>query len=180
MEQVETVRNTGASITSTTKIYWKNDNLRIEKYAVSGSTIQIKHGRDFYVYVPAQKAAQKVVVSAGQMMSVEQMFKNKMKITEGGKKIGAGLVAGVTCDIYSIPAKGRSSKVYVSTDSRFPIPLKIETTAGSMSEVSDTTSLKLNTSISDSMFTLPKGTKLVTQSPKATKRSPGQQSHKKH
>ena len=57
LEQVQSVKNTGASQTSTTKIYWKNDGIRIEQYTPNGLSIEIVKGRTMYSYIPDQKSA---------------------------------------------------------------------------------------------------------------------------
>lgn len=150
-------------MTQTTKMYWSGDRMRTEQYSVNGQTVEIKNGRNFYLYVPAKKAAVKTTLPAG-ASTVQQTIKSLAKPVKGGKKIGAGSVAGLKCDIYRVTPKGGSSAtVYVSTDPRLPIPLKVIVSAGGVRQITDTKVVKLNNSISNSMFSLPRGVKVKEQ-----------------
>jgi len=174
VQQIETIKNTGASNTVTVKLYWKNDSLRVERYTIDGLRVEIKKGRELYEYLPSQKAAMKIVLPESQSQTVEQIMLSKASVVKSGKKVGSAKVNGFPCDVYTGGEGGRSGKVYLSTDSRFPLPLKMEISSGSASQITETTEVKLNTAVSDSMFTLPKGTTVKTQSlnaPKAPKRS---------
>lgn len=169
--QTQTIRNTGASLTSTKKMYWKGDNVRIEQYTIDGLNVEIKKGREIYQYIPEQKAALKIVVPADKAVTVQQLLQSEAKAPSGGKKIGTKLVAGIKCDVYSLSRNGQSAKVYMSTDPRFPLPLMTEVKAGTVTQVTETKSIKLNASISNTLFTLPKGTKVKVQSLTAPKPS---------
>ncbi|HEY3297971.1 MAG TPA: hypothetical protein VGK34_04875, partial [Armatimonadota bacterium] len=138
LEQTLTVRETGASMTSSLKVFWKNDSMRIEQYEISGRSVQIMNGRDIYQYIPSKKMALKMTMPPGKEVSVKQVLEANLSAAKGGKKIGSAVVAGIKCDVFSVTGKGSGrSKVYVSTDSRFPVPLKSESVAGSASQVTE-------------------------------------------
>lgn len=167
MERTMTVRATGASAVETEKFYWKNDKLRAEKFSITGELIQIKDGKTIYLYQPAAKEAMKAVISDKAAKTVQQMLAEEAVSLKGGKKVGTARVAGFPCDVYILSKKvgsaTRSAKAYLCTDPRLPIPLKIEITMGKITQIIETRNVKLNPSLSDSMFALPKGTKVTSQ-----------------
>lgn len=172
LERVITSRNTGASSMQTEKMYWEGDRIRMERYSVAGLSVQIKNGNTLYMYSPAEKKAIKITASGKESRTVQDMLQMIAGSTKGGKKVGAGTVVGIKCDVYMIPVPGSkmSAKVYVSTDSRLPLPLKMQMSTGSGSQTIETRKLKLNYNVPDSMFSLPKGTKIeekkLPQAPK--------------
>ena len=165
MERVITTRNVGASATQTEKYYWEGDRLRSEKYSVEGQMVQIKNGRILYLYSPTDKEAVKVLLPDKLNMSVQQMLQEQSGSAKGGKKVGVKRVSGFDCDVYmlskTVGGVKRSAKLYVSTDPRLPIALKIEITMGKGSQVVESKNIKLNMNVPDSLFALPKGTKVV-------------------
>jgi hypothetical protein len=161
--QEQSARNTGASLSTTTKIYWKNDNMRIETYSVEGVSIQIKDGPVVYQYIPEMKMAMKVTLPPGPQRSVKKFLETQMSLPSGGKKVGSAVVAGLKCNVFSVPAQKGTSRVYISSDPRFPFRMKGEANYNSLHQVSETKIIKLNSSVPDSMFKLPSGTKIQTQ-----------------
>ena len=165
LERTETAKNTGAMEMSTVKMYWEGDNFRMEEYSVQGMVVQIKNGRNIYIYNPSLKKAMKQVLPEG-AQTVQQLLAGMGGPVNGGKKVGSAKVAGFTCDVYTVAAPGKkaggSTKIYISTNPQLPIMLKRQTAQGSRSISSDTKVVKLNYNVPDSMFTLPKGTKIET------------------
>ena len=166
-ERVVTIKAPGASATETEKYYWSGDRLRAEKYSIGGTLIQIKNGSTLYMYNPAAKEAMKATVPSKYNQTVESMLNEEAATAKGGKKVGAAKVAGFPCDVYimSKTAGGvtRQAKLYMSRDSRLPVPLKLEITIGKTIQTIETRNIKLNISVSSSMFTVPKGTKIKEQ-----------------
>lgn len=167
LERTMTVRTTGASAVETEKFFWKNDKLRAEKYSITGMLIQIKDGKTIYIYNPSGKEAMKAVMPDKAAKTVQQMLAEESVSIKGGKKVGTAKVAGFACDVYMLSKKvggmTRSAKAYLCTDSRLPIPLKMEITMGKITQIIETKNIKLNTNLADSMFVLPKGTKVTVQ-----------------
>lgn len=167
MERVVTTKNVGASAIESEKYYWSGDRLRNEKYTIGGLLVQIKNGRTLYMYDPAGKEAIKTTLPDRLAKSVEQMLMEQAGPVAGGKKVGAGKIAGIDCDVYMMSkvegGQRKSAKVYVSKDPRLPIPLKIEITMGKGSQIVETRNVRLNVSVSDSMFSVPKGTKITVK-----------------
>lgn len=161
VERVVTTKNVGASSMETVKIYWEDDRMRMENYTVAGLGVQIKDGRTMILYQPDKKTAIKTVVPDKYAKSVQQMLTEQTNAVSGGKKTGTAKVAGIPCDVYTFAgSKGGSGKLYVSTDPRFPMPLKEVITVGTALRTVETKVVKLNQDIPNSMFVLPKGTKV--------------------
>lgn len=161
VERVVTMKNVGASSMETVKIYWEDDRMRMENYTVAGLGVQIKDGRTMILYQPDKKAAVKTVVPEKYAKSVQQMLAEQTNAAKGGKKTGTAKVAGISCNVYTFTgSKGGSGKLYVSTDPRFPMPLKEVVTVGTAVRTVETKVVKLNQDIPNSMFALPKGTKV--------------------
>jgi len=179
MERVVTTKNVGASAVESEKFSWSGDRLRNEKYTVGGVLVQIKNGRTLYMYDPVGKEAIKTTLPDQLAKSVEQMLMEQAGPVTGGKKVGAAKIAGIDCDVYMMSkvegGRRKSAKVYVSKDPRLPIPLKIEITMGKGSQIVETRNVRLNVSVPDSMFSVPKGTKITVKAlpPPSTKIVPG-------
>ena len=165
MERVITTRVVGASLTQTEKFYWEGDRLRSEKYGMDGLLIEIKDGKTLYLYNPGQKEAIKMVVPDKYGRSVQQILQEQGGPPKGGKKVGSKRIAGFDCDVYALSKMvgnlRKSAKLYVSRDRRLPIALKIEIAMGSGSQTVETRNVKLSMNVPDSMFALPKGTKVT-------------------
>lgn len=175
IERTVSVKNTGASGSETVKIYWEGDRIRVEKYTIHGLVVDIKDGRTLYLYNPAGKKAAKTVVPEKYARTVQDMIEGMTGPMKGGKKVGSSTVAGIKCDVYSVTGKvkGHSAKVYVSTDPRLPVPLKLVESMGNLSRTIETRLVKLNYNVPDSMFTIPKGVK-VEESKFPTPQAPPQ------
>ncbi|MHB1001390.1 MAG: DUF4412 domain-containing protein [Armatimonadota bacterium] len=160
-ERVITTRNTGASSIVTRKTYWKGNKKRTEVYTIKGTIVEIKDGRTLYTYILSGKEAEKVVIPEKLSISVQQEMQANAAVPKNAKKTGTTSIKGYKCNIYKISASGAKMTLYMSTDSRFPLPIKSETTVGKAVEITDTKVLKLNTTVSDSLFVLPKGIKVT-------------------
>jgi hypothetical protein len=156
--QTSTITRTGASSTETRKLYWSGDRSRTESYTTDGEQVQIQNGRTMYLFAIGSKEAIKENLPAN-IPSIREQFLQVAKEKAPGKKIGTGTVAGFKCDIYK-ESKGKLIVTrFVSTDPRFPLPIKSVTDVGVVHQEITTTSLQLNARIADSMFSLPKGMK---------------------
>ena len=172
MERVVITRNVGASLTQTEKYYWEGDRLRSERYGMEGLLVEIKNGKTFYLYNPAGKEAVKTIIPDKYARSVQQILGEQSGSPKGGKKVGTKKVAGFDCDVYvlskTVGGVSRSGKLYVSKDPRLPIALKIEITMGKGSQIVETRNVKLNINVPDSMFALPRGTKITEKKASAS------------
>lgn len=164
-DRTTTIRSTGASATESGKYYWKGDNVREDRYSVGSQLIQLKVGKTIYLCNPDAKSAMKFVLPDKMQKSVVQALAEGMGRFDPGKKVGTSKVAGFPCDVYvsskKMGAVMTHSKVYISTDPRLPIPLKVELAIGKATQTVETRNIRLNAKISDSMFALPKGTKVT-------------------
>lgn len=161
VERVVTMKNVGASSMETVKIYWEDDRMRMENYTVAGLGVQIKDGRTMILYQPDKKTAIKTVVPEKYAKSVQQMLAEQTNAAKGGKKTGTAKVAGILCNVYTFSGgKNGTGQLFVSTDPRFPMPLKEVITVGSAVRTVETKVVRLNQDIPNSMFVLPKGTKV--------------------
>jgi outer membrane lipoprotein-sorting protein len=150
--------------TITTRIYWKNSNVRVEQYGLDGAIVHIQNGNTMFAYQPETRQAMKGTVQS-KMTVVDMLRKEGETAAKKGTKVGTATIAGVRCDIVSIPIKkgirAQSEKAYISTDKRLPLVMRTETVIGSKSIVSEIKSIKLGYNVPDAEFVLPKGTKMV-------------------
>jgi outer membrane lipoprotein-sorting protein len=173
------IRTTGASAMESENYYWSGDRLRAEKYSINGMIIQIKNGNTLYLYNPAAKEAMKAVLQAKYNKTVQAMLSEEAGAAKSGKKVGSTKVAGFACDVYMVSKSAggvtKRAKLYMCRDPRLPVPLKLELTIGKVSQTIETKNIKLNPSISSSMFSLPRGVKVTEQkmNPSAFKPAPG-------
>jgi hypothetical protein len=167
-DRIITIKKPGCSASTTLKTYWKGNNKRTEQLAVQGVTVDIKRGSTRYTYVPAKKAAIRMVVPqkyASKDVSVQKELELMAAQTKAtvrkAKKIGSATVAGIKCDVYKVlMPKGGTVRIYVSADPRFPLPLRTVASVGRESETTETRSIKLGGDVPDSMFSVPKGVKV--------------------
>ena len=165
LTQIVTQKNTGASKTETTKVFWEGSRMRVERYSLLGLFIELQDGSTIFLYSPKDKSA--IKSTSKNAISVQSRLQAMAKSSAKGKKVGMGTVSGVKCSVYTASSGKGRAKWYQSDDSRFPLILKTSITIGSANELTEVHDLKLNSNISDRLFQLPKGVK-VTEAKKPT------------
>lgn len=167
MEQTQTLRNTGVLVSTTNKVYWSGERLRSEQYGMDGVLIEIKNGKDIYEYTPATKSAVKITLQSDKGMTVQDVLLKTMNSLQPTSKIGSAKIAGIPCTVYNATIPGAKfaykAKVWISSDARWPLPLKLDITMGSKRQITEIKNIKFNATISSTMFTVPKGTKVKVQ-----------------
>ncbi|MBN1425935.1 DUF2092 domain-containing protein, partial [Candidatus Fermentibacteria bacterium] len=142
------------------KVYWEANRMRVETYTVAGVMIEIQNGKTLYAYNPAKKEAVKTTLPSASI-TVQARLEAMAAPIKGGKKVGTETVSGLKCSVFILSTKQGNARVHVSTDSRFPLKMKTHITKGNASETTEIRNLKLNYNVTDALFALPKGTKVV-------------------
>lgn len=101
LEQVVTAKNTGASSTQTTKVYWEANRMRVETYTVLGVIVEIQNGKTLYAYNPAKKEAVKTALS-DESITVQARLKAMAAPLKDTKRVDAWAK--------SVPKTGSSGK----------------------------------------------------------------------
>ncbi|MDH7480518.1 MAG: DUF4412 domain-containing protein [Armatimonadota bacterium] len=176
MEQTGTITNAGVSKSQNSKLYWKDKRWRMETLVGDRLMITIGTGDAIYTYSPLEKKAAKSKVNTPSIIEILVQQADRMKKVKGAKKTGTETIRGYKCEVYTLtsPDKKATGKAWMCVDPRLPIVLKQSVTAANgYSEVREIKTIRLNASVSDDKFTLPKGTKIieVKAQPKAAPKS---------
>jgi outer membrane lipoprotein-sorting protein len=149
-------------------ITFKGDNFRID----SGRPIdlipfsRIRNNGTVYSYLPNDQTAMREP-SANKTESLQaDLLAQKNQFVTGATKSGKDTVAGFPCDVYMEPAQENGNvtmKVWVSADPKFPFVMKTEEVhhKEGVTETLEISNVRLSSLISDTVFALPKDTKVV-------------------
>lgn len=115
----------------------------------------------FYLYVPANKAAQKLGNTGGGGIdaALKQAFGNAVQQLKGAKKVGSATVSGIPTDVYQQAKTGTT--VYLGTKPGFKIPVKVEVSNEGGKRLILVTGIQLDTPVPAAVFALPKGTQVI-------------------
>ena len=115
----------------------------------------------FYLYVPANKAAQKLGKAGGGGIdaALKQAFGSAVQQLKGAKKVGSATVSGIPTDIYKQAKTGTT--VYLGTKTGFKIPVKVEVSNEGGKRLILVTGIQLDTPVPAAVFALPKGTQVI-------------------
>jgi len=152
-------------------IWMKGKRFRVEMtMPPAGKQIVIGGPDGVYLLVTGMKEAMKLPQQAATQMGPSSITPDLAKLRQQ-KKVGSEKVGRYKTDIYEqhadIQMPGQTSKVksttriWISRD--VPVPVKtVSTLPGGFRTISLLKSAKVNVPIADSLFTLPKGTKVHT------------------
>ena len=112
-----------------------------------------------FLYVPANKAAQKMAGSVGMEVALKQAFGDALQQLKGAKKIGSATVSGIPTDVYRQPRTGTT--IYLGTKPGFTLPVKVEMSNEGGKRLVLVTGIQLDTPIPAAQFALPPGTKVI-------------------
>ena len=149
--------------TMTMKIYKKGDNLRIETQMQGRTSIIIKKGDKTIMYDPQINFAMDMSgtdeIDAAMLGGADpkDKFDNIDKT-----KVGEGKVEGEMCDIYEYNDENGKYKVWQSRKTKWPI--KTEASTPKCEMTIEIKNLEMNKELSDSLFEVPQGVKLMNVS----------------
>ena len=170
-DQVETVTTPLVSLKSTSHVTFKGDEFRIEgtdlspdhNYALNDT---IDDGQSYYLYYPDASTALRAPITEKPESTLDTLRDQTEAKLQGAAKTGETSVNGFDCDVYSQSLPGGSKvQLYQSKDPRFPYIVKtLLTNPGQgVTRTYEIQNVKLDAAVNDSLFTLPKGTKIVEQ-----------------
>jgi outer membrane lipoprotein-sorting protein len=147
----------------------KGKRFRVEMTMLpAGKQIVIGGPDGVYLLVTGMKEAMKLPAQAAAQLGPSSITPDLAKLRQQ-KKVGSEKVGRYQADIYEQHAEvqmpGQATKVKTTTrlwiSRDVPVPVKtVSTVAGGYRTVSILKSAKVNATIADTLFTLPKGTKV--------------------
>ena len=165
-DEVTTITANHLTVKMVKSVTFKGANYRMDSTMLDLTPYsRIMDNNTMYSYLPNQQTAMRKVSTEKEVGLPEQLWAQKNAFLQGATKGGLDTVSGFPCDIYSKPQSSSdvSFRVWISRDPRFPFVVKTETIdhKQGVTQIQVVENIKLNTPVSDSVFALPKSTKLV-------------------
>jgi hypothetical protein len=135
-----------------------------------GDVRYIANESGVYLFIPANKAAQKMMDVKGIDAALKLAFNEAVQQLKGAKKVGQSKVSGQPVDIYKNPQTGTT--VCLGTAPGFKLPVKMELSNEGGKRTILVSGIQLGTAIPATFFLLPKGTQVI-ESKGATGAGPG-------
>ncbi|MGC4044199.1 MAG: hypothetical protein QM758_10405 [Armatimonas sp.] len=124
-----------------------------------GDVRYIANDSGVYLFIPANKAAQKMTNAKGIDDALKYAFNEAVQQLKGAKKVGASKVSGQPVDIYKNPKTGTT--VCLGTAPGFKLPVKMELSNEGGKRTILVSGIQLGTAIPTNYFLLPKGTQVI-------------------
>ena len=124
-----------------------------------GNVRYVANGQGVFLYVPANKAAQKLGGAGGIDAALKQAFRTAVEQLKGAKKVGTATVSGIPTDVYRQPKTGTT--VYLGTKTGFTLPVRAELSNEGGKRLILVTGIQLDTPVPAAHFALPQGTKII-------------------
>jgi outer membrane lipoprotein-sorting protein len=169
----QTVAPTGGAKTSTVmRVEVKNNKARVE-YAnpAVGAVTLLSNEKGFFVYVPANKIAQKQNFQGGVDRALQVMFQQVNDLLRGAQKTGTATVSGQPTDVYKNGKKGAT--IYISKNPNFRLPIKAVVTNAGGTRTLLVSNIKTNIALADARFAVPAGTQIIASNGSAAGSVPG-------
>jgi hypothetical protein len=112
-----------------------------------------------YLFIPANKAAQKMTDVRGIDAALKLAFNEAVQQLKGAKKVGKSVISGQPVDIYKNPKTGTT--VCLGTAPGFKLPVKMELSNEGGKRTILVSGIQLGVAIPAAHFALPKGTKVI-------------------
>jgi hypothetical protein len=135
-----------------------------------GDVRYIANDSGVYLFIPANKAAQKMADVKGIDAALKLAFNEAVQQLKGAKKIGQTKVSGQPVDIYKNVKTGTT--VCLGTAPGFKLPVKMELSNEGGKRTILVSGIQIGTPIPAGYFLLPKGTQVI-ESKGATGAGPG-------
>ena len=136
-----------------------------------GNVRYVANDQGVFLYIPANKAAQKMTGGKGIDAALKLAFQEAVQQLKGAKKVGAATVSGIPTDLYRNPKTGTA--VYLGTKPGFQLPVKMELSNAGGRRTILVTGIALGGKIPASLFALPPGTKIIDSNSQAKGAGPG-------
>jgi outer membrane lipoprotein-sorting protein len=128
-----------------------------------GSVRYILNEKGAYQYFPGNNSAVKADLKGGVEGALKYVFRQVNEQLVSAKKIGTETVSGQPTDVYKDSKTG--TLIYVGRNPGFRLPVKTVLTNEGGSNTLMVSNIKLNVSIADTRFTLPKGAQIIDGQP---------------
>lgn len=166
-DEVSTISASRLTVKITKTVTFKGNNYRIDSRRIDLIPYsRILDNGTIYSYLPDEQAAMRMPAADQEPSLPDQLLAQKEQVEHDGTRSGADTVDGFACEIYSQPApsgEDATIRVWVSKDPRFPFIVKtlsIDHKQG-VTDTEEIANVKLNAPISDTVFALPKDTKIM-------------------
>jgi outer membrane lipoprotein-sorting protein len=177
---VSLMQGQGGQVTVTSKVWVKGKKARVEvRHPLMGDLNVIADGRYIYQISPSQNQATKTdqAKATGGREPWQMFVANVEQLRQGARKVGAESLEGYRCDVYEQRESGKgqsaSLRAWITRSLQPPMPLKVVrqvTIERPNAKISQTLTirlrhLRLDAPLPDSLFTLPKGVRVVEGQP---------------
>lgn len=161
-----TVTNTvaprgGSKSVTVMRVEVKGSRARLEyNNPALGAVTYLANEKGIFLYVPANKVAQKQNFQGGIDRALQFAFAQVSQQLRTAKKTGTATVSGQPTDVYKDAASGAT--VYVGRAPGFRMPVKTVVTNVGGTRTLLVTNIKTNIALSDARFTIPTGVQIIT------------------
>jgi len=163
-----TVTNTvapsgGSKSVTVMRVEVKGKRARLEyNNPALGAVTYLANEKGVFLYVPANKVAQKQNFQGGVDRALQFAFEQVSRQLRTAKKTGTATVSGQPADVYKDAASGAT--VYVGRAPGFRLPVKTVVTNVGGTRTLLVTNIKTNIALPDARFALPAGVQIIAPS----------------
>ena len=157
----QTVAPRGGSKSSTVmRVEVKGKKARVEfNNPALGAVTYLANEKGFYLYVPANKVAQKQNFRGGVDQALALLFEPINRSLKTAKKVGTTTVSGQATDVYKNDKAGAT--IYVGRSPGFRLPVKAVVTNEGGTRTTLVTNIKTNVALADARFAVPAGVQVI-------------------
>ena len=151
---------TGSKTSTVMRVEVKGKKARVEfNNPALGAVTYLANEKGFYLYVPANKVAQKQSFQGGVDQALALLFEQVNRSLKTAKKVGTATVSGQATDVFRNDKAGAT--VYVGRSPGFRLPVKAVVTNEGGTRTTLVTSIKTNVALADARFALPAGVQII-------------------
>jgi len=167
-DQVQTITSPRLTVKSVDHVTFKGKRYTMQ--SVDAQSFEpytdLADGQSYYHFVPAANEAMRLIINSKQQGALDELKQQTTDKIQGMTKTGSLTYDGYACDSYAKDlGDGAKVTMVLSTNPEFPFIVKTTLTvpSKSLTQINEIANIKLNSPVDDSVFVLPKGTKIVDQ-----------------
>jgi hypothetical protein len=165
-DEVATTITPRITLKTIQQVTFKGTRFRIDGADVSTyvPVEEIEDGDSDYQYIPSRHAALRQPLKSKPSTALDMLRDQTTQKLQGAQKTGEASINGFDCDVYTRDIGGGDKvTLYLSKDPQFPYVVKtiLSMPAEGMTQSNSIENVKLDIPVSDDIFALPKGTKIV-------------------
>jgi outer membrane lipoprotein-sorting protein len=150
----------GSKFSQTARVEVKGNKARIETSNPQiGSVVYLANEKGFYLYIPANKVAQKQGFRGDVNSLLRVAFGRANEQLKAAKKVGTATVSGLPTDVYKDAATG--TVLYVARKPGFRLPVKTVITNEGGTQTVTVSKIRTNLPLADARFAVPAGVRVM-------------------